>query len=248
MLCIFQINVNRKHTLLYLSCSQSHFKSGDHSKPVCWETHLQKSPDSSVAPRVGGAALVHTGALKHHNHSIAAPFNVQSNQFYKSTNESIIRTHSWNLQICTDHSDWGTGSLGTRTHQSPTCPPCEGTRRSAGCHLDSRGTVRVKQPPLLQLSVMKHIPTQRTVGTQLLVVAREPFPSPPAIVLSFLNNVNLFKLMLTHIATENASFPLLGLGVTSVYGAPPHIANAISIHLRSWASLVFEGIIVRDSV
>lgn len=212
---------------------------GDSSAKISWQQCRPTSWWSSSSPH----RCFKTPSPLHR-----CSFYVQSNHSYKSTNESIIRTHSWNLQICTDHSDWGTGSLGTRTHQSPTCPLCESTRRSAGCHLDSRGTVRVKQPPLLRLSVMKHIPTQRTVGTQRLVVAREPFPRPPAIVLSFLNNVNLFKLMLTHIATENASFPLLGLGVTSVYGAPPHIANAISVHLRSWASLVFEGIIVRDSV
>lgn len=77
-----------------------------------------------------------------------------------------------------------------------------------------------------------HIPTQRAVGTQRLVVARKPFPGPPAVVPSFLNNVNLFELILTHITAENASFPLFGLRVPSIYGAPPHIANAISVYLR----------------
>lgn len=93
-----------------------------------------------------------------------------------------------------------------------------------------------------------HILTEREVGTQPLVVACKAFPGPPAIVLSFLNNVDLFKLILTHITAENASLPLFGLGVASVDGAPPHIANAISIYLRSCESLVFEGIIVRNSV
>lgn len=107
--------------------------------------------------------------------------------------------------------------------------------RWAGCHLESRVRVRVRVRAEEEsgLWVMKHVPTQRAVGTQLLVIAGEAFPGPPAVVLSLLNNVDLFKLILTHIAAENASFPLLGLGVTSVHGAPPHVANAVSVHLRT---------------
>lgn len=110
------------------------------------------------------------------------------------------------------------------------------------------GQNTVKRAALGSADSRVQVRTQGAVGTQRLVVAGQAFSGSPAVVLSPLDDVDLLKLILTHIATEYASPPLFGLWVATVHGAPPHVADAISVHLRARARLVFEGVVVRDPV
>lgn len=92
------------------------------------------------------------------------------------------------------------------------------------------------------------MPTQCSVGTQLLIIAGEALFSSPAVVSTFLDDIDLLKLVLAYVATEDASLSLFGSRVPPVHRAPPHIADTVSINLRSSSSFVCEGVICRDSV
>lgn len=90
--------------------------------------------------------------------------------------------------------------------------------------------------------------TKRAVGAQLLIIAGEALFGSPAIVPAFLDDIDLFKLVLAYVPAEDAPFALFVPGVAPVHRAPPHIADTISINLRSCSPLVYEGVIWRDSV
>lgn len=48
---------------------------------------------------------------------------------------------------------------------------------------------------------------------------------------TFNNKVHLFEFVLAHITTEHPASALASSGVTTVNGAPPHVADSISINL-----------------
>lgn len=208
--------------------------------------HLQKSTDTQVITQISEAVLIKSKTIIQMLYcSISASFTSSQAIF---TNESNLPTHEISKYVKTIQVGVLTASVNIPTsyrlsHLVRVCVDRQGVICSA-----KKQSNRSSYFSCCQWDTIMHVPTEWSVGTQLLVVASKPFPGPPAVVSSFLNNVDLLKLILTHITAKNASFSLFSLGITSVDRAPPHIANAVSVDLRSWAGLIFEGIVIRNSV
>ena len=72
--------------------------------------------------------------------------------------------------------------------------------------------------------------------------------SSPSIVASNFNDVNLFKLVLTHVATKDTPPSVASFPVSPVHRAPPRIAQAVSIDLWPCVGLSNKWIVRRCGI
>lgn len=93
-----------------------------------------------------------------------------------------------------------------------------------------------------------HLLTQGRIGAKFFIVTAEPFPRPPAVIFPFLHDVDFFVFILPHISTEEPPLPLLGLRVTPVERAAPHVPDSVGVDLGASRGVADEGVVRGDSV